>query len=193
MTTPVYLPGRVWQANSYIFDNLLIDAGVNTDRIIPYKNQITKIILTHGHYDHIVHAQEIADLCDAEIFIGAEDNEFLTNPSLSLCGHFGSGQPKVNASLLHNGDVIEGFTVYHTPGHTRGSICLYRENTLISGDTVFPFGSYGRTDLPTGNDEEMRLSLQRLNELTVESLWCGHGEPLVSGAQKHLQQSLKNV
>ena len=43
MTTPIYLPGRVWQANSYIFDNLLIDAGVNTDRIIPYKNQITKI------------------------------------------------------------------------------------------------------------------------------------------------------
>ncbi|HJJ47216.1 MAG TPA: MBL fold metallo-hydrolase, partial [Methanocorpusculum sp.] len=143
--------------------------------------------------DHIVHAQEIADICGADIFIGVEDYAFLSDPALSLCAHFGSAQPKVNASILYDGDVIEGFTVYHTPGHTCGSVCLYRENTLVGGDTVFPTGLYGRTDLPTGNDAEMQSSLQRLNELHVDSIWCGHGKPIAEGAQKHLKLSLENV
>ena len=193
MTTPIYLPGRIWQANSFIFDNVLFDAGINAERITPYKKQITKIILTHGHFDHIVHAQEIADICGAEIFISAEDYAFLSDPALSLCTHFGSSQPKADAKILHDGDVIEGFTVYHTPGHTRGSICLHRDDTLVAGDTVFPAGSYGRTDLPTGNDKDMKVSLRRLNELQVDSLWCGHGSPIEHDAQKHLQLSLKNV
>lgn len=193
MLSPLFLPGRIWQANSYIFGPLLIDAGIDASRILPYRDQITKIVLTHGHFDHLVHAKEIAELCDAELFIGEYDYEFLTDPALSLAGHFGAEQPVLDAHTLKDGDTIEGFTVYHTPGHTRGSICLFRDGCLVSGDTVFPEGSYGRTDLPTGSPEDIRSSLQRIATLPVESLYCGHGEPVPEGAMDHVLLSAGNV
>lgn len=193
MITPIILPGRTWQANSYIVGSILVDAGIDSNRIVPYAEQITKIVLTHGHFDHIVHAKEIAELCNAEIFIGEYDYEFLKNPTLSLSGLFGASQSVFEANILKDGDIIDGFTVYHTPGHTRGSICLFKEGCLICGDTVFPEGSYGRTDFPTGSQEDMRNSLKRLSKLPVTSLFCGHGEPVLSDAHKHVLLSAENV
>ena len=196
MTAPVIIPGRVWQANSYIADNILIDAGVTADRIAPYKENIDTIVLTHGHYDHIVHAQEIADLCEAEIYIGEDDFDFLSDASLSLARHFGADQPAIkSAGTLADGGRIGRFTVYHTPGHTIGSICLFSEpdGVLICGDTVFPEGSYGRCDLPSGNIQDMKESLKRLAELPVESVWCGHGEPVPENARPGLLLSAENA
>jgi len=193
MVPPLFLPGRIWQANSYISGSLLIDAGVDVSRIFPYRNQIRKVVLTHGHFDHIVHAKEIAEVCNADIYIGEYDLEFLTNSALSLAGHFGANQPKLDAHILKDGDVIEGFKVYHTPGHTRGSICLFKDGCLFSGDTVFPEGSYGRTDLPTGSADDIRLSLKRIATLPIESLYCGHGEPVNEGARSHVLLSAENV
>lgn len=74
-------------------------------------------------------------------------------------------------------NALSGWKVIHTPGHTKGSVCLYNEKkkTLISGDTVF-YLSYGRTDLPGGSDEEMRQSLNKLKEnVSADSLvFPGH-------------------
>lgn len=196
MTNPIIIPGSFWQANSYIFDDILIDAGITEKKIIPYRNTIQKIIITHGHYDHIAHLPALATICDAEIYIGEFDYEFLTNPKLSLSSHFGASQPVIrDATKLHDGEVIEGFTVYHTPGHTRGSICLFRasDGVLVSGDTIFPKGSYGRCDLPTGNMNDLKKSIERLVTLPVESIWCGHGTPAPANGREHLNMSLTNV
>ncbi len=195
MTLPLLIPGHAWQANSYLIGSTLIDAGVTPDRIAPYKDQIERLVLTHGHFDHTFHANEIAALCDADIFIGEHDLPFLTDPSLSLSHHFGSVQTPIDASPLKDGDTIDGFTVYHTPGHTGGSICLFRESdgVLLAGDTIFPEGSYGRYDFPTGSLEDLRQSVSRIADLSVESLWSGHGEPVSKNAKPHILASKNNL
>jgi glyoxylase-like metal-dependent hydrolase (beta-lactamase superfamily II) len=71
-------------------------------------------------------------------------------------------------------DSFNNWKVIHTPGHTAGSICLYKDNILISGDTLFGTG-HGRTDLPGGNEEAMRKSLQLLSKLDWLYLLPGHG------------------
>ncbi|HJJ36187.1 MAG TPA: MBL fold metallo-hydrolase [Methanocorpusculum sp.] len=196
MTEPIIIPGRSWQANSYIFDNILIDAGITEDKISPYADTIEKIVITHGHYDHIAHLPGLAAACNAEIYIGEFDYEFLSNPELSLSSHFGAAQPVIQTEQrLRDGDRIGEFVVCHTPGHTRGSICLFRESdgTLVSGDTIFPGGDYGRCDLPTGNMADLKKSIERLAKLPVESIWCGHGTPAPRDGTRNLQMSWANV
>jgi len=192
---PEVIPGHFWQANSYLVGNTLIDAGIDPKRVEPYKDQIENIVLTHGHFDHTAHANEIAKLCGAKIYIGEHELQFLTDSSLSLSSHFGSPQIPIQAEPLKDGEVIDGFTVYHTPGHTGGSICLFREEdgVLIAGDTIFPEGSYGRYDFPTGSLAALRESVSRIAELPAESLWSGHGEPVTKGAKAHVMMSKRNL
>lgn len=195
MTSPIWIQGHAWQANSYLAGNILFDAGVTPDKIAPYKDAIDTVILTHGHFDHIAHAAELTDLCGAELYIGEHDLAFLSDSSLSLSAHFAAKQSGCKAKPLADGDEIGGFRVYHTPGHTRGSICLFRESdgVLISGDTLFPEGSYGRCDLPTGNQNDLIQSIDRLAELNIESLWCGHDQPVPSGAKRHVLLSQADI
>jgi len=80
---------------------------------------------------------------------------------------------------LSDGDVFEeagiSFTVLHTPGHTKGSVCYQVGDTLFSGDTMF-YQSYGRVDLPGGNNMQMALSLKRLLKLDEKTVvYPGHG------------------
>lgn len=192
---PQILPGHFWQANSYLVGNTLVDAGINPERILPYKDRIKNIVLTHGHFDHTVSANEIAHLTGAKIYIGEYDLPFLSDASLSLSTHFASPQIPISAEPLQDGEVIDGFTVYHTPGHTGGSICLFREEdgVLIAGDTIFPEGSFGRYDFPTGSLSALCDSVSRMAELPAESLWSGHGEPVVSDAKSHVMLSKRNL
>ncbi len=80
--------------------------------------------------------------------------------------------------------------VIHTPGHTPGSICLYepRSKSLFSGDTVFPFGSVGRTDLPGGDAKEIIHSIKRL-----KILYPGHGEISTKDVNEQIMNSLELV
>ena len=134
----------------------------------------------------MANVRALADLCEAEVCIGSEDLAFLSDDSLSLSGHFGEHSPGISAGTLNDGDRVGEFVVIHTPGHTRGSICLYREDdgALIAGDTLFPHGSFGRTDLPTGSHTDLITSINRLAGLKIESLWCGHDMPVPSGAMR---------
>jgi hydroxyacylglutathione hydrolase len=96
----------------------------------------------------------------------------------------GTSSPQVNADFfLTEGTLTLGkidLQIYHTPGHSPGSICLYwpEKKTLISGDVVFS-GGEGRTDLPGGDADQLKHSIQRLAELDVEIFLPGHGEILV--------------
>ena len=99
---------------------------------------------------------------------------------------------------LKDGDTFTygafNFKVLITPGHTPGGICLYEteKKILISGDTAFPGGSFGRVDFPGGNSNALIKSLQRLAELgDVEMLLAGHMDPVIKNAQRSLNASSK--
>lgn len=184
-----------WRANSYVCGNILVDASQPVTAVAPYKDQIEAIVLTHGHFDHMANLRALADLCEASVCIEEGDLAFLSDDALSLAGHFGEHSPGVPASPLADGDRIGEFVVIHTPGHTRGSICLYREEdgALIAGDTLFPHGSFGRCDLPTGSHADLVASVNRLATLLIDSLWCGHDMPVPSGAMRDVLLSQAEV
>ena len=87
------------------------------------------------------------------------------------------------------------FTVWHTPGHTPGSVCLLCENYLFTGDTLFA-GSIGRTDLPGGSTRQINASLRKLAGLPIPAdaqVLPGHGEMSTFGAELNNNWYLKNA
>ncbi|MDK2916570.1 MAG: hydroxyacylglutathione hydrolase [Euryarchaeota archaeon] len=177
-------------ANSFVYENVLIDAGVLPMAVEPYAAAIDTIVITHTHYDHIARLREIARLCgDAAIYVHEADAPGLTDDARSLSMHFGAHSPGIAPDvLLHDGDRVGDLRVVHTPGHTPGGICLYSEaeRLLFSGDTVFTGGSFGRYDFPGGDRTALAASIERLAALEVEGLYPGHGEPVLRGGGRHI-------
>jgi len=185
-----WIPGRGFFGNSYLAGDILIDAGVPPTAVEPFRHRISVIVLTHCHFDHTAYLQEIANLTGAEIAIHECDAPGLVGGTDSLALHFGSRPPGVVPDLLlGEGDRVGNLLVLHTPGHTRGSVCVYheQEKSLISGDTVFSDGGFGRYDFPGGSRDDLVRSVRRLAGLDVEGLYPGHGEPVSSGGTRHIR------
>ncbi len=188
-----WLPGSVSIGNGFIYENILIDAGIFPMAVAPYRNQIHMIVLTHCHYDHTAHVQEIAELCGAEIAIHQADAGALRDDMQSVAMLFGERAPRAHPQrLLRGGEMIGPLQVMHTPGHTPGSICLYekQERILFSGDTVFSEGSFGRYDLPGGDLDALKRSVTELSTLPVDALYPGHGFPVAHGGKNHIAAAL---
>jgi hydroxyacylglutathione hydrolase len=184
-----WIAGGTLFANSYIFGDVLIDAGVTPMAIRPYKDTISTVVLTHCHFDHTAHVKEIAHMCWADVAIHKLDAPGLLDDARNLAMHFGSRSPGIVPDIILNeGDLISGLCVLHTPGHTPGSICLFaeQEQVLISGDTVFTDGGFGRYDFIGGSRTELSRSIDRLSLLDVEGLFPGHGMPVESGGSGHI-------
>ncbi len=156
------------------------------------------LVLTHCHYDHSGGAY-IAKARGLKVLIGKGDEEVLIkgDDSRSCAVLFGKSLTPVNPDrILLDGDVIESypykFTVFITPGHTPGSLCLYEpeKGFLFTGDTIFADG-VGRTDLPGGSLAELYKSLKRLSKLDVKALFPGHGQPVVEGAKEVILEALE--
>ncbi len=176
-------------ANAFVSGNVLVDAGVLPMALEPYADAIDTIVLTHCHYDHTAYAVEIARMCGATICIHELDAAGLTDDPRSLAMLFGARPPGIVPDVvLREGDRVGGLEVLHTPGHTPGSICLYDrgQRALLSGDTVFSGGSFGRYDFPGGSRAALAASLERLADLEVEALYPGHGEPVSAGGNRHV-------
>lgn len=130
------------------------------------------VFLTHGHYDHVGGVAALRQAFPGvPVYLHPEDTNGTDRllPTASL-------DP---LSLWRDGEVVSlgglQVEVLHTPGHTRGSVCLRCRDALFSGDTLFA-GSMGRTDFPGGSDEQMAASLKRLGELEGElRVFPGHG------------------
>lgn len=162
----------------------VVDPGDKSDELI---EQIQKdggkleyVMLTHGHYDHIGYAKQLADMFNAKIVTGEIENKFLSTPSLNLSVNHNIDLPAFSADILlkDNETFMLGeteVTYIHTPGHTSGGGCFIFDDTLISGDTLF-CESYGRTDLPTGSNSDMYSSILRLKNLSGDyRVIPGHG------------------
>jgi len=184
-----WIPGGGFLGNSYIVGGVLVDAGVLPTAVEQYRDQITDIVLTHCHYDHIAYVREIARICDAPVHIHRLDAPGLSSDTTSLSLHFGASAPcHFPERLLEERDRVGDLLVLHTPGHTPGSICLFREDelALLSGDTVFADGGFGRFDFPGGSRADLVSSLERLSTLDIEGLYPGHGSPVGKGGKKHI-------
>jgi hydroxyacylglutathione hydrolase len=182
-----WVPEQAGLSNSYIYGTILVDAGVMPMAIKPFADQINTIVLTHCHFDHIARVKEISHMCKAKVAIHKNDARGLIDDTRSLSMNFGAHSPGIIPDIiLAEGDFIGDLKVIHTPGHTPGSICLYseQENGLISGDTVFADGCFGRFDFPGGSRAELEQSLNRLSLLDIEGLYPGHGEPVDVGGSR---------
>lgn len=164
---------------------IVIDPGSKCGQIIDaVKDKNVKyILLTHGHYDHILGAAQLKRLTGAALAIGAEDEECLRDDILSRAGlHFKEPQENTCADIiLHDGDTLpfggQTIKVIHTPGHTPGGVCYLfdEENALFSGDTLFNL-AIGRTDFQGGSDVDMARSLKKIAALSRNyDVFPGHG------------------
>ena len=185
-----YSVGRLG-TNSYIVSDestseaFIVDPGDDGEKLmsaIQSKSLDLKfIILTHGHFDHIMAVNHIIEKTGAKLFIHTLDAPMLKDPSLSLLNRFSTKEMTFTAPdrCLNDGDVIKignsEISVIHTPGHTQGSICIKVGDDLISGDTLFR-ESIGRSDFPGGDYKTLLSSLKTLVSLNVKGkIYPGHG------------------
>ncbi len=163
------------QTNCYILITdekiLIIDPGGDSEKIIEFveknKKEKTEIIIlnTHYHYDHTLANEELKKHFNAKILIHEYEKNFV--------------EFKPDEYLKEDDEIqigVEKLKVIHTPGHTKGGICLLGENIVFVGDTIFEQG-VGRTDFPGGNMEELEESLEKISKILKKGMvvYPGHG------------------
>jgi len=152
---------------------------------------VEAVVLTHGHFDHLGAVSEVLEATGAPLLVHEADAEGITSAVGTGGAMFGflTVSPPAERVLAESDVVAAGevtLKVVHTPGHTPGSICLYTEGHLLTGDTVFA-GSIGRTDFPGGDMPAMRHSIARLAELPDETrIYPGHGPESTIGRERRV-------
>ena len=180
-----------WRSNCYLLADVdageaaLIDPSENAQKIVRFAQdkgvRIVHILLTHGHFDHMLSLDDLRKLTGAPLSMHADDAEFLSDPHKSAFAMIGKEEIFAPPErLLRDGSIIElaghKIKVIHTPGHTKGSCCFAVGDCLFTGDTLF-VGGYGRCDLFGGSYTEMRHSLDKLASLERDyKIYPGHGE-----------------
>jgi len=159
-----------------------IQDGLRKLSITP--QDIDLVIITHGHPDHM-EAVRIFAGTSTSIAVPAIEMDYIRNLPPHLAGALGIAdfEPDI---LLDEGNLRVGdvnLQIVHTPGHSPGSICLYwaEKKVLLTGDVVFSQG-LGRTDLPGGDGEKLKESINRISQFDTDYLLTGHGD-MVSGGQ----------
>jgi glyoxylase-like metal-dependent hydrolase (beta-lactamase superfamily II) len=146
---------------------------------------IDLVIATHCHPDHL---EAVKLFKDHPASFGVHEKDWYLIREMGR--HLGASldtDAYAPAFFLQEGNlVVKGmeFQVFHSPGHSPGSICLYwpDQKALFTGDVVFRDG-LGRTDLPGGNGTALKKSIQRLAELEVERILPGHGDVILGADQ----------
>ena len=163
----------------------VVDPGERSDQLIDDINaasgKLRYVILTHGHYDHIGFAKQLAEMYKAEIVCGRLTDSFLRDNNLNHSAFHEEFdiKPFSGDLLLDDGDSFmlgnTEITYISTPGHTADSGCYIFDDIILTGDTVF-CETYGRTDLPTGSFGELVESMKKLSKISGEyNLLPGHG------------------
>ena len=164
---------------------VVIDPGAEAEVIIEELESrgltLGKILLTHGHFDHIGAAAELKERYHAPVYITAVDEELLDDKVKSVAYILPEVpfRPVEADVRIKEGDIItQGsmeISVIETPGHTAGSVCFIIEDCMFTGDTLF-HRTIGRTDHFSGDTPTEIQSVKRLAALDKNyKLYCGHG------------------
>lgn len=179
LKTNAYL---VYSGNS----GVIVDPGLGLDAVVEVVEElgvkIHLVIATHGHFDHVFYAGRASKLFNVELLIHESDIDLISKHKFLAEDLYGDALELPESMKLVNSDTTLRLgeelevEVLHTPGHTRGSLCVLIGNILVSGDTLFK-GTIGRTDFPESSAEDMRRSLTRLVQLPRDYVVLpGHGE-----------------
>lgn len=175
---------------------VIIDPAAEPKKIMDVLSELAlmpeAVLLTHGHFDHMLAADALRKEYHIPVCLHAEDAELLSDPQKNCSATFFAAPYKITAEeQFSDGQVLTylggELKVIATPGHTAGCCCYYaeKEGVLFSGDTLF-CGSVGRTDLPTAKPAQLLVSIrEKLLVLPEDTLVLpGHGEETTIGAEK---------
>ncbi|WP_414732175.1 MBL fold metallo-hydrolase [Acetobacterium carbinolicum] len=189
----------VWDEKT--LEAVVIDPGFEDQRISDIINEnklkVNYILLTHGHFDHLGGVNQIKKLTGAKVLIHENDADCLIDPrrNLSVLAGMSMILEPADGFLNENETITLGniaFRVIHTPGHSKGGICLLAEDQLFAGDTLFNT-SIGRTDFADGDLNELlngiKSKLFVLDDATT--VLPGHGENTTIGYEKTNNPFLK--
>lgn len=176
-----------FEENTYLLsdgkDAYVIDPGIDASAIhsVIYNlhSTLKYVLLTHGHYDHIIGAQAL----NAPIYAHEGEKALIESGTVNLSAYITGKEISLKSVNYIKGVKAEmgGFEFYHTPGHTAGSMVIKAGDALFTGDTLF-YDTVGRTDVPTGDSRLLRASLKVFDGFD-KGLTCypGHGEPFKLG------------
>lgn len=150
------------------------------------------ILLTHGHFDHILAAKELANNYKTKIYAGEDEKNLLEDSNMNCSRTMGGRAYSLSPDILLKDNEklnLAGFTmtILHTPGHTIGGVCYLFDDykLLVSGDTLFN-ESIGRADLPTGNEAVLLESVKNKLFVLDDSITVlpGHADTTTIGHEK---------
>jgi hydroxyacylglutathione hydrolase len=190
------LVSDAFEENTYIIsDNtasVVIDPGADVaaiqSKIQNLNSKIKYILLTHGHYDHIISALALG----APVYAHENEKRMLEDASINLSSHIRQNIILKGVNYFKgNSYKLDEFEFFHTPGHTAGGVVIKSGNNLFTGDTLF-LDTVGRTDGPTGDAKQLRNSLKVFDSFD-KGLMCypGHGEPFKLGEAYEANYFLK--
>src|SRR4030042_1690376 len=177
-------------------ESFILDPGSELEplinRIKKEKLDISAIVCTHAHIDHVAGAKLVQDRFSAPLYLNEQGKEGVRAlpAQARMFGVPDPGVPTIDRNLPESGTVeIAGitFTLLHTPGHSPGSISLYDGNTVFCGDALFNM-SIGRTDLPGGDYQTLIRSIpEKLFTLPGDTRGlCGHGPETTIDFEKRM-------
>lgn len=193
--------GTIIQTNNYVIsDNekvVLIETSASLEEIknVVKNKKVEAILLTHGHWDHFLNLQKYLEHFSCKAYM---TKEAFKKINLKGKNFYADNNPNLDLStndiaFIKDGDVLKFgenlvFKIIETKGHTNCSVCYLLNNEhLFSGDTLFK-GDYGRYDLPTGDYNELKESLNKLANLNPNiKVYPGHGE------KTSIEEEKKNI
>lgn len=199
MIVKQYIAGQI-DANNYLVadekskEAVLIDCSEHVQKILDDVKElglkVKYILLTHGHFDHVMGVNSMKEALGAKVLINQKDEKQLemTQTILKTFGIFVEKNPEYDKYIDKNTELKIGdipIKIFETPGHTEGGLCYLIDGKLFSGDTLFR-NYVGRTDLPGGNYAKLENSIKKvLYKLPEETeVFPGHNEMTTIGYEK---------